>query len=120
MRKSGSPDLRAILPTRRRRAMRVCPPYKLKHAMDPTMRIGCAAALDVDQGRAKLLGPAARTAIADREAAAGELDAADRRQHRGGAAGEGLSEPAAHRVLAPLAERVGLLANLDAHVVRHG
>src|SRR5580704_16603028 len=92
---------------------------RLKHAMDPTVRVGGAAALDVDQGRAQLLGLAARAAVAAREVAAVELDAADRRQHRRSTAGEGLPEPAAGGVLAPLAERVGLLANLDAHALRH-
>src|SRR5882672_2324617 len=29
MRKSGKPDLRAMLPTRTGRAMRLCPPYRL-------------------------------------------------------------------------------------------
>src|SRR5215831_1167624 len=52
---------------------------RLKHAMHPAVRVGGAAALDVDQGRAQFLGLAARAAVADREAAAVELDAADRR-----------------------------------------
>src|ERR671938_187374 len=88
-----------------------------EHAMHPAVRIGSAAALDVDEGRAQLFGLGARSAVADHKAAAIKLDRADRRQHRRGAAGEAFPEPPARGILAPLAERIGLLSHRNPRVL---
>src|SRR5579871_4543630 len=47
----------------------------------PIVRIGGAAALDVDQCRLQLLGARARAAVADLELAFGRANRADRRHH---------------------------------------
>src|SRR5688572_1583487 len=89
----------------------------LKDLVHPAVRIGRATTLDVDQCGFQSLGLCRRAAIADDELAVLGLHGPDRRQHGGGAAGERLLDAAAGGILAPLVERVGLLAGFDAEVL---
>ena len=66
----------------------------------------------------KSFGDRAAAAVADDEAAVGGPDLADRGDDRGRAAGEGLAQPAARRVGAPLIVAVALLAHRAAFVSR--
>src|SRR5437773_2395515 len=89
---------------------------RLKHLVDPAMRVGRAPALDADQSRFQFLGLGAGAAVADLELAVLASDRADRRDDGGGAAGEGLAEAAAGGVVTPLVDRIAVLANFDALV----
>src|SRR4051794_6902526 len=67
--------------------------------------------LDVDQLLAQTHGDRAGNAAADEKLAASRTDLADRRDHGGGTAGEGLFQLSAGSISAPLLDRVGLLAH---------
>ena len=77
----------------------------------PAVRIGLGAALDADQPLAQPRGQLPRAAAADGELTVPSRHAPDRCHHRRGAAGEGFDQPARRGVVAPLVERVALLAN---------
>src|ERR1044071_9328258 len=87
---------------------------RLKHLVDPAVLVGGMSALDADQGRLQLLGVRSGAAVADLELAVLAAHRADRRDHGGGAAGEGLAQAYAARVVAPLVDRRAALADLDA------
>src|SRR4051794_8219766 len=80
-------------------------PFKGKWSgdlLDPVMRIGRGAVLDGDETLAQAPGNGSDRLAADGEIDVGAPDAADRGDDRGGAAGEGLGQPAASRIGLPL------------------
>src|SRR6478735_159895 len=85
-------------------------PTRSDDAVHPAERVLGAAVLDVDQRLAHLRGDLAALGRA-RHLAAGPVQAADRGDDRGGAAGEDLRDPAAGDAVAPLVD--GELPLLD-------
>src|SRR5581483_9414966 len=84
---------------------------KLKHLPDPVVRIVGATVLNVDQRLAQPHGHRTGGAAADDEIATSRAHFADRRNDGGGAAGKRFLQLSARRILAPLVDRVGLLAH---------
>src|SRR3546814_2372670 len=82
-------------------------PYTtLFRSRDPAVRVGRAAALDVDELALEHFGDLSGAARADREAILAARHLADRSDHRGGAAGEAFGELAAFRIGLPLVDRI--------------